>query len=105
MTFQDVLAQAIEWLQRDKRVTYRALKRQFDLDDEYLDDLKDELVEAKQIAKDENGKVLVWTGEPASTLEVNDRYRGEPERQFKALMLGVAMLLQRDRRGAPIRSP
>ncbi len=35
MTFQDVLAQAIDWLQRDKRITYRALKRQFDLDDEY----------------------------------------------------------------------
>jgi class 3 adenylate cyclase/tetratricopeptide (TPR) repeat protein len=62
MTFQDVLAQAIDWLQRDKRITYRALKRQFDLDDDYLEDLKDELIEAKQLAQDENGKVLVWTG-------------------------------------------
>jgi class 3 adenylate cyclase len=67
MTFQDVLAQAIDWLQRDKRITYRALQRQFDLDDAYLEDLKDELIEAKQLARDENGKVLVWIGETAST--------------------------------------
>ena len=44
MTFQDVLAQAIDWLQRDRRITYRALKRQFGLDDEYLEDLKDNLI-------------------------------------------------------------
>jgi len=37
MTFKDVLAQVIDWLQQDKRITYRALKRQFDLDDEYLE--------------------------------------------------------------------
>jgi class 3 adenylate cyclase/tetratricopeptide (TPR) repeat protein len=67
MTFQDVLAQAIDWLQRDKRITYRALKRQFDLDDEYLEDLKDELIEAKQLAQDENGKVLIWIGDTEST--------------------------------------
>ncbi len=47
MIFQDVLAQAIDWLQRDKRITYRALKRQFDLDDEYLEDLKAEIIQAQ----------------------------------------------------------
>lgn len=31
-------------LQRRKRVSYRALKRQFDLDDVYLDDLTFELL-------------------------------------------------------------
>jgi hypothetical protein len=31
MTFQDVLAQAIDWLRREQRLSYRALKRQFDL--------------------------------------------------------------------------
>ena len=46
MTFKDVLAQVIDWLQQDKRITYRALKRQFDLDDEYLEDLKSELIQA-----------------------------------------------------------
>jgi hypothetical protein len=50
MTFKDVLAQVIDWLQQDKRITYRALKRQFDLDDEYLEDLKAELIQAKKLA-------------------------------------------------------
>jgi len=40
VTFKEVLAQVIEWLQHDRRVSYRALKRQFALDDAYLDDLK-----------------------------------------------------------------
>jgi hypothetical protein len=39
MTFDDILEQAIGMLQRRKRVSYRALKRQFDLDDDYLEDL------------------------------------------------------------------
>ena len=37
MTFDNILEQAIEMLRRRGRLTYRALKRQFDLDDEYLD--------------------------------------------------------------------
>src|SRR5207245_2675057 len=65
MTFKDVLAQVIDWLQQDKRITYRALKRQFDLDDAYLEDLKAELIQAKQLAVDEDGAVLVWAGTSA----------------------------------------
>src|SRR5215475_10604 len=65
MTFKDVLAQVIDWLQQDKRITYRALKRQFDLDDAYLEDLKAELIQAKQLAVDEEGVVLVWAGASA----------------------------------------
>jgi class 3 adenylate cyclase/tetratricopeptide (TPR) repeat protein len=66
VTFQDVLAQAIAWLQREQRVSYRALKRQLALDDDYLEDLKDELIYAKQLAVDEEGRVLVWTGPAAA---------------------------------------
>jgi class 3 adenylate cyclase/tetratricopeptide (TPR) repeat protein len=66
MTFEEVLDQAIDMLRRRGRVTYRALKRQFDLDDAYLEDLKEELIEGQQVAVDENGKVLVWTGEAVS---------------------------------------
>ncbi|HSX80939.1 MAG TPA: adenylate/guanylate cyclase domain-containing protein, partial [Candidatus Saccharimonadia bacterium] len=62
MTFQEVLAQVIVWLQREQRVSYRALKRQLALDDDYLEDLKDELIYAKHLAMDEDGRVLVWTG-------------------------------------------
>ena len=62
MTFKEVLAQVIEWLQQDKRLSYRALKRQFTLDDDYLDDLKAELIEVRRVAVEEDGRVLVWTG-------------------------------------------
>src|SRR6266851_4333300 len=62
VTFKEVLTQVIDWLQQDKRLSYRALKRQFDLDDDYLDDLKAELIEVRRIAVEEDGRVLVWTG-------------------------------------------
>jgi class 3 adenylate cyclase len=62
MQFYEVLAQIIELLQRQGRVSYRALKRQFDLDNEYLEDLKTEIIKAKRLAVDEDGDVLVWTG-------------------------------------------
>ena len=63
MTFQEVLAQVITWLEHDKRLSYRALQRQFDLDTAYLDDLKFELIEVKQLAVDQDGTILVWTGD------------------------------------------
>ena len=67
MTFKEVLAQVIDWLQQDKRVSYRALKRQFALDDAYLDDLKYELIEVQELATDREGTMLIWTGGPAAT--------------------------------------
>jgi predicted ATPase/class 3 adenylate cyclase len=63
MKFSEVVTQTLDWLQREGRISYRALKREFDLDDEFLADLKDEIIEAKRLAVDENGKVLVWVGE------------------------------------------
>ena len=62
MTFEEILDQAIAMLQRRGRLTYRALKRQFNLDDAFLDDLTEELIHGQQVAMDEEGKVLVWTG-------------------------------------------
>ncbi len=63
MTFKEVLGQVIDWLQQDKRVSYRALKRQFAIDDTFLEDLKYEIIEVQQRAVDQDGTVLVWTGE------------------------------------------
>src|SRR5262245_21724356 len=60
MKFSELVDQAIEFLRRRERVSYRALKREFDLDDESLEDLKAELIDAQRIAADEEGKVLVW---------------------------------------------
>ena len=65
MTFKEILAHVIDWLRQDKRITYRALQRQFDLDDAYLEDLKAELIQAKHLAVDEEGIVLVWAGASA----------------------------------------
>src|SRR5215510_14125054 len=66
MEFADILEQTIALLQHQGRISYGALKRRFGLDDAYLDDLKIELVEAQQLARDENGRILVWVGQSAS---------------------------------------
>src|SRR5262245_22859014 len=62
MTFEELLDQAIDLLQRRGRVTYRTLKRQFQLDDDVLEDLKEELLYGQRLAVGEDGRVLVWTG-------------------------------------------
>src|SRR5712691_1472821 len=69
MDFYAVLDEVLELLQRHKRVTYRALKRQFGLDDAYLEDLKAEIIEARQLAVDQDGTMLVWAEEPTSLAE------------------------------------
>src|SRR5919198_3921649 len=62
MTFEELLDQAINLLQRRGRLTYRTLRRQFQLDDDVLEDLKEELIYGQRLAIDEDGRVLVWTG-------------------------------------------
>ena len=68
MTFDDILAQIIDLLTRQGRVSYSALKRRFDLNDDYLNDLKDELLYVHPVQDDE-GRGLVWTGNVAGTTE------------------------------------
>jgi class 3 adenylate cyclase len=67
MDFYAVLDQVVSLLRQRGRVTYRALKLQFKLDDESLEVLKDELIKAQRMAADENGDVLVWVGDVGST--------------------------------------
>ena len=66
MDFYAVLDQVLARLRQRGRVSYRALKRQFDLDEAYLDDLKVEIIEVHQCAVDQDGTMLVWTGDAAS---------------------------------------
>src|SRR5215813_7820753 len=66
MTFEEMLAQVLALLQREKRVSYRALKLRFAINDDYIEGLKDELIYAKKLAADEENRVLVWTGDTAS---------------------------------------
>ena len=66
MTFEEIVDRALAMLQRRGRVAYRTLKRQFQLDEDALEDLKTELIKAQRLAVDEDGEVLVWTGDTAS---------------------------------------
>ena len=66
MDIFEVLEQVRERLQQKGRMTYRILKMQFQLDDEQLDVLKDELIKAEQVARDEAGEILVWVGDGAA---------------------------------------
>ncbi len=76
MTFDEILTQVLELLRREGRVSYRALKRRFDLDEDYLEDLKAEIIQAKKLAVDEDGAVLVWTGDTATApAPVSDQER------------------------------
>ena len=85
MTFDDILEQVITLLQRQGRVSYRALKRRFAIDDDYIEDLKEELIDAQRIATDEDGRILVWTGQAegvplsaSQSLQVESRFRHDP---------------------------
>jgi hypothetical protein len=62
MTFDEVLAHVLDLLQREGRLSYRAQKRRFALDDGYLEDLKAEIIQAKRMALAEDGVVLAWVG-------------------------------------------
>jgi hypothetical protein len=69
MTFDEVLDQVIDMLQRRGRVSYRALKREFDLDGTYLADLKAEIIDVHQLAVDQDGTRLVWIGTVTAPVE------------------------------------
>ena len=67
MTFEEILGQAIAMLQRRGRLTYRTWQLQFQLDEAHLEALKDEIIYGQRLAVDEEGRVLVWTGEAGPT--------------------------------------
>ncbi len=62
MTLIKILDQVRVLLQAKGRVTYRLLQVQFQLSDDALAALKEELIESEQVAIDKDGKVLVWIG-------------------------------------------
>ena len=68
MDFVAVLDQVVALLRQRGCLTYRTLKRQFQLDDAALEDLKLELIKGQRLAVDEEGDVLVWMG-AAGTLQ------------------------------------
>jgi class 3 adenylate cyclase len=66
MDFVAVVDQAIALLRQRGRLTYRTLQLQFQLDDAHLAALTDELIKGQRLAIDEDGAVLVWTGDTAT---------------------------------------
>src|ERR671922_1090483 len=85
MTFEEILDQAIAMLQRRGRVSYRALQRQFQLDDAYLQDLTAEIVEVLQLAVDHDHTMLVWTGDPSAPAPVSPPPPSTPSADPQAL--------------------
>jgi class 3 adenylate cyclase/predicted ATPase len=63
--FHAVLPAAMVLLQREGRITYPTLKQIFGLDDAFLEALREELV-FKQVARDDQGKGLVWEAMPTA---------------------------------------
>src|SRR5713226_9571758 len=80
MTFDEVLDQVRELLQRRGRVTYRSLKLRYQLDDELLAGVTDELIKAERVAAEEDGEVLVWVGQERGK-EPENRRNGESEKK------------------------
>jgi class 3 adenylate cyclase/predicted ATPase len=97
MTFEEILDQAIAMLQRRGRVTYRTLRLQFQLDEDQLEALKDELLFAHSQVRDEAARGLVWTGAPDAA-EPGTHQPAEAERQCHTVLLAVMALLQREQR-------
>jgi class 3 adenylate cyclase/predicted ATPase len=60
MAFYDIVDQTIALLQQHKRLSYRALRRHFHLDDTTLSDLKFELITVQELAIDQNDTILLW---------------------------------------------
>ena len=94
MGFYEILDQVVDLLRRRGRVTYRALQREFQVDDAFLEDLKAEIIIAQRLAVDEQGAVLVWVGEagtppapqedahsPQGERRVDERRHPEAERR------------------------
>ena len=97
MTFEEMLDQALAMLQRRGRLTYRTLQRQFHLDDDALNDLKDALLYTHPEVHDDAGRGLVWTGESSRAsqraLAGLVRYYGDA-----GVLVLVPALLQREGR-------
>src|SRR5262245_34685067 len=62
MDLYAVIDQVVALLQQRGRLTYRALKYQFQLDDEGIAAVKEELIDGQEVALDKEGKLLVWKG-------------------------------------------
>jgi class 3 adenylate cyclase/tetratricopeptide (TPR) repeat protein len=61
MSFLETVERARAFLERNGRISLRALRREFDLDDETQEELIEELVETQRVAV-RDGRALAWVG-------------------------------------------
>jgi class 3 adenylate cyclase/tetratricopeptide (TPR) repeat protein len=94
MSFEEILDHAAAMLQRRGRLTYRTLKRQFRLDDDTLEDLKEELIYGQRVAVDEDSRVLVWR-EDTGTHPALSRDQDGPLRLYTPAHLAEKILTSR----------
>ena len=66
MNYRDVLAGVTWLLLSEGAVTYRRIRREFDLDSATLEDVRHELIQTKRCALDRDGEFLVWAGTAGS---------------------------------------
>src|SRR5262245_15190238 len=78
MDFYAVLDQVVVLLRQRGRASYRALKVQFQLDEEQLEALKEELIDIQDVAVDKDDKMLVWKGTAAQETERQNIGEAEP---------------------------
>jgi class 3 adenylate cyclase len=65
--FDAILEQVLALVQRQGRVSYRAIARRFNVDDDFLADLREEILFAYPHIREEEGRGLVWADPPAPT--------------------------------------
>ena len=80
MGFLEIVGRAKLHLREQGRVSLRALKREFDLDDEALEELVEELVDLQQVAARE-GQVLSWVERSRTPLPARRLSSAEPEEE------------------------
>lgn len=61
LSFLETIDRAQELLEKSKAISLRALRREFSLDEDSLQDLIEELVETRKVAS-VDGKILSWSG-------------------------------------------
>ncbi len=62
MCFTDLVNAVEKLLADNERLSFRALRRDFEIDAETLADLIAELTEVREVAQEVDGKMLVWIG-------------------------------------------
>jgi len=87
--FSEIVNNAVAMLRESGRVSYRALRLEFDLDKEQLDALKEELIEIRELAVEKDARMLVWTGggrgTPEKRLSPTDRPATVPTAESSSL--------------------